>query len=768
MKFLKKHISLVLTALILAGLAGAWFFLKNDGVISLENQGETAFNRRNYQRAVALWKSALKHDPGNVHLHIRLGQAYWRLAEWNDAEKNIHIALTARPEDSRLRIEMARILLLKGNINSARDQVVKLSAVSPDNPEVHVLSGDINIIENKTQKALSDYRKALLLSSGETRYLLKLTACLHALKKDHEAETYFNMARDKKNRRVEDFIQFADYYNHMNDNVRAEAALQRAIHLEPESINIIMRLTDLYISTGQFKKALPVLEKILKTDPTNRYVQMAMADVYISLNHFKKAENLIRSLGGRKSEKNFGLELLQGKFWLYQGNTAFAAIHLKSAVDMAPTLTMGYYYLALAYLASGQEKLAENSLKSVLMLVPDHAEATLLMAGLLYKKEHYLISLQYIDRLIKKKPENDEAHLLKGLDLLKLGADKKAARSIMAALAIDPVNASAWYYLGLVFESLKKNTQALKAYGRALSLNPDLIDAAYHYSGLLIKTKGRNALYALNHFLNGKEKTRAIYYASARTAMAMGENQLSAACLKKAMGMGKKVPYYLVEHLARVEKAMGHDDEAQKILEDYTRQYSGSEAGWIGLASYYRNMGSLTKAKQTMEKAEKRLPDSPVILANLAWIYLESNIKTDLALDLARQAYEQMPDDPGITDTLGWCYYKKGDYVQAGWIFSEMEKKYPDNGLVLYHGGATLYKQGKTIQAMNKLKKALILDLNKKEKGDIMAMLSEIKDRKKSGTAASADFTKKEFLNSLKLSPPEAEDILKPQWKNNL
>ncbi len=767
MKILKKtcFIYLIFISVFIAAMAILWLYAKNNHRLYLADQGNAAFAGRDYKKAVKLWKAAIQNDPDNVDLHIRLGKAYWRLAKWKNAEKSMASAISLSPEAPMARIELTRILLIRGNINAARNQAVKLLSISPGNPEVHVLSGDINLFENKIQKALEEYKKALLLSSGETRYLLKLAACLHALKNDKKAETYFNMARQKKNLNAENLIQFADYYNHINDHAGAEDSLLKAIRLEPESINIKMRLADLYILEGQFNKARVVLERILKQDTVNTEAQKAMTDVYISLNLFQKAGKLLRHLKEKKPENDFQLELLQGKFWLYQGRASFAAIHLRSAVELAPGLTMGYYYLALAYLNSGQENLAENSLKSVLMLDPDNHGATLLMAGLLYKKKRYLISMKYLDRLIKKEPEAYEAHLLKGLDLLELGAKQQAALSIMAALTIDPLNPSIWYYLGLVFESKGENTRALDSYGKALTLNPDLAEAAYHYSEILIKTKKNKALNNIIRFLKGKKHTAALYYASARTALALGKNKLAQSYIEKAMKLKKKIPYYLVLTRVRVQISMGHNDKAKKILENYTIHNSSHPDGWISLANYDLKTGFLNRAKQVMEKAKKRLPGSSLILANLAWIYIESGDNINLGLELAKKAYEQRPDDPGTADTLGWAYYKKGNYVQASWIFSEMEKKYSKNWLVFYHLGMTLYKQGKIVRAKKKLNMALTLTDDEKKKDNIVAVLAEITDEQQKGTVESADFSKMNILKPLKLNPFDDKESPAPQWK---
>ncbi len=769
MKTLKKHMVLyfLVISLILSALTVFWSYKKNDEKISLKNQGETAFSRREYKKAVIFWKAALKHNPDNVDLYMRLEKAYWRLAKWKKAEQSLISALNLNPEAYRARIELARIFLIRGDINAARNQAVKLSAISSKSPDLHVLWGDINILENKINKALTEYKKAMLLSSGETTYLLKLAACLHTLKKNHKAEIYFDLARDKKKLSVDDLMQFADYYDHIKDYTRAEKILTKAIQREPEAINIRIRLADIYISTRQFKKALSVLERIIQMEPGNRDVEKTMANIFINLNQFKKADRLLENLKKKIPENDFQMELLQGKFWLYQGKAAFAAIHLQSAVEMAPGLAMGYYYLSLAYLKSGQENLAENSLKSVLILDPDNSEATMLIAGILYKKGRYLISLKYLDRLIKKDPETYETHLLKGLNLLKLGSGRKAAKSIMNALAIDPVNPSAWFYLGIAFETAGENIRAIDSYARALSLNPNLAEAAYDYSEILIKTQKNKALDTVKKFLKGRKKTQPLYYALVRTAMALGQNKLAEKYLNKAISIGKMEPYYLAATMAKVQISMGHNEKARKILEEYTMCNPHRGDGWIGLASYYRNMGFPNKAITILERAKKRLPDSSPVLANLAWLYLESGANINLGLDLAKKAYEHNPDDPGTTDTLGWAYYKKGNYLQAGWIFSEMKKKYPENWLILYHMGLTLYRQGKIVQAKGELNQARILAPTEDKKDNITAMLSEIQNERDSNQEESVNFNKMDINKPLKFSAQKDQDILTPQWEKN-
>jgi cellulose synthase operon protein C len=154
---------------------------------------------------------------------------------------------------------------------------------------------------------------------------------------------------------------------------------------------------------------------------------------------------------------------------------------------------------------------------------------------------------------------------------------------------------------------------------------------------------------------------------------------------------------------------------------------------------------------------------SPVFLSNLAWLLLENNKDPNRALTLAQTAYERLPRNTAIADTLGWAYYHKGIYSQAAWLFSDILQTSPDNPLVHYHLGMTLYRQGRVDKAVHHLQTAKQTGLPPNQEQAADTILAEVKtlDESSPDAAVSADA---ETLLRFPEGPDDEADIITPEW----
>ena len=71
-----------------------------------------------------------------------------------------------------------------------------------------------------------------------------------------------------------------------------------------------------------------------------------------------------------------------------------------------------------------------------------------------------------------------------------------------------------------------------------------------------------------------------------------------------------------------------------------------------------QQLGRDVDALAAYEKALAAAQSSPVILNNMAWLYLERDGKR--ALELASRAYELAPSRAEIVDTYGWVLFRQG------------------------------------------------------------------------------------------------------------
>src|SRR5690606_31714115 len=80
-------------------------------------------------------------------------------------------------------------------------------------------------------------------------------------------------------------------------------------------------------------------------------------------------------------------------------------------------------------------------------------------------------------------------------------------------------------------------------------------------------------------------------------------------------------------------------------------------------ADHYLSSGNHAAAIAHYETIQARLPDNPVMLNNLAWLY--SRTGDSRALATAERALELAPESPQVMDTLGWILHEQGDDARA-------------------------------------------------------------------------------------------------------
>lgn len=752
----------------------AWFFLvRQTTTLSLDETGDTYFAKREYKQAITAWEKVLKQNGDDPEIMEKIGKVFLRLAKFERAEKIFEKIVEIDPGAVDIHLELVRLNILNGKHASAERICMMLKKKVPSNAEVEILLGDLALFNNRPEQAEIFYRKALDLYNGSPKILLKLATCLVVLGKRQEANKIFSIADKPALRTVPVLVQMADYFLVAGKDENAEACLIEAVKKEPKDLDIKVRLALLYRSghdPDDLEKGAAILASLAEDDPDNLYFKKILADIYISLNKIDAAEAVITAIGKIIQESDPDYEVLQGKYWLYKGNYIYAAAHLKSAVDVVPGFFWAHYLLGVAYLMGGQNQLGENSIENALYLYPDQPRALLLMASIMYKKGKYSLGLDYLNRLKDREPENNQVYRLEGLNRLGLKDYEQARVSFASALAINPQDMAALYLLGVTAESLNMETLAMDCYKKVLDKKNKLADVLHQYITLLMKQGNVKAADDLLAGLFDKNADNPYYnYIASLVDLKAKRIAAAEAHLKKAIS-GNPVLGEPHVSLGELYLSQGRISEAIETLEVCTTKLPDFEDAWIRLAGIYLKMDKPLEALGVMQRAEKKLPVSPAILGNLAWLYLETGSEDDLALDFARRAYEKNPDDSAITDTLAWVYYKKGAFGQAVWLLAAVEAKEPENGMVLYHLGMSLYGQGKLFEAVEKLKKASATDLGDIELNRIKEILSlvqgETKPKESDTLEPEFDFSEPAKLPFAEpLDSLQSEDLLQPQWQ---
>src|SRR5690606_41146376 len=109
-------------------------------------------------------------------------------------------------------------------------------------------------------------------------------------------------------------------------------------------------------------------------------------------------------------------------------------------------------------------------------------------------------------------------------------------------------------------------------------------------------------------------------------------------------------------------------------------------------ADHYLSTGNHAAAIAHYETIQARLPDNPVMLNNLAWLY--SRTGDSRALATAERALELAPESPQVMDTLGWILHERGDDARAVELVGKARELAPDVPEIRYHHAAPLAETG--------------------------------------------------------------------------
>jgi len=158
-----------------------------------------------------------------------------------------------------------------------------------------------------------------------------------------------------------------------------------------------------------------------------------------------------------------------------------------------------------------------------------------------------------------------------------------------------------------------------------------------------------------------------------------------------------------------VYEVQGKNDEALALFQKAAAVAPDNPAIIGAIGNAYLAKNDLKSAQQYFEKANTLAPHDALIQNNLAWVYAMEGQNLDVALSLATQAKQAAPDAVSINDTLGWIHYKKGNYVLAVSLLTEVVNKIPQNAEYHYHLGMALNGAGQKDRAKEELRKALQL-----------------------------------------------------------
>jgi len=461
----------------------------------------------------AALEAQLREHPSDLPTMVALGRAYLDIGRLDDAARVFEDVLALDYQNFQAHFGLGLALYRRGELRGALFEFDQVTRLFPDRFEgwynLAVTYADMG----RWTESAEAFRKALAL--GEEQNLapevlrpafMGLAASLRKQGSPEEAAGVLIGAIEKVGEDEEILYLTAENLSMAGKPKEAIPYLYKVLNKDRTHVAAVGLLADIYVGQGLTERALRELDRALQAaqDPAVRANLLLKKAMILKGTNPAKASELLEEatrLDSRLWQAHYDL----GTHWLRAGDADRALEAFKQAYSVKPDEPRILVGLAAAYFqkkdykqSSRYAKLAaasaEGSVKAdallvagksayrlgrygearaqllqVVDLVPDRAEGWLWLGLAAYALQDLDTAIPALERAVQLDPA-PVARLNLGAAYLAKKRFSDAEQVLTQVVLEDPKNAEAWYNLGWALKALARESEAQRAWKRALEL----------------------------------------------------------------------------------------------------------------------------------------------------------------------------------------------------------------------------------------------------------------------------------------------------------
>jgi tetratricopeptide (TPR) repeat protein len=354
-------------------------------------EGQKLYELMRYDEAIKEYNEAVKIQPSFALAYLGIGRCLAESGRFDEALKQYKTALDLDPKNDEIMYEIARAYIENGLSEEGLLMLDRAKDRNADNPKLYLYHGIYYFDSMQYSLAIDEFMKAAKEDSKSPDPYIRLSLL------------YIN----------------AKNPSYQNGEKAVEYALE-AVDRNPDSLKALDTLANAYFFAGRYDLAEETAGLALEKSPNNPVLEE-------SLSRFKS------TVKGSADEHNLkGAELLDA------GDYGGAADEFKTAVDIDPNFSDGYYNLGKVY---SQIKDYDQALAS-------------------YRKA------------IELDPENPRYHYNMAIVYGMKGMNTESEQEYLTAISLDPYYDKAHNNLGALYVKADKLNEALAEFDRAFEINP--------------------------------------------------------------------------------------------------------------------------------------------------------------------------------------------------------------------------------------------------------------------------------------------------------
>lgn len=260
------------------------------------NLAAVCINQEKYSDAEELFiQCARNADPFAGYYY--LGNMYFVIENYNNAEKNYLEALRYKSDDAKTLVNLGEIYNLTGMYEQAAESCHKAIEVNPEyGPAYEELAYAYESL-GQYRTALNYYHRALQYDSLSIYTLFYISNIYLSLNEQDSAFLFLNkaLAVDPDNEIIYSSIGDLKFYN--KEYQSAIPYYEKAVQIDPSYVEVWYFLGISYAMNGDLTKAIPCYQKCVELSPGNPDYLSDLALLYLMTNRYEESKELfLRSI----------------------------------------------------------------------------------------------------------------------------------------------------------------------------------------------------------------------------------------------------------------------------------------------------------------------------------------------------------------------------------------------------------------------------------------------------------------------------------------
>jgi tetratricopeptide (TPR) repeat protein len=243
------------------------------------NKGVEHYDSQQYANAIEEYKLALRKNPDDTFSMYNLAVVYQDQGKTDQAE-NLYKDVLKITEDTFSRINLAGIYYNRGNPDEAFKQLEIAANKNSDSAHPLSILGEFKEREGKLAEAEQKYLKALSIDNKHALTHYRLGRLHLKREKFVTGIEHLKQSIDLENENPAYLEALGAEYERSGDYLEAVNYFERVSVLEPDRLEIYIKLGDLYKKKKMFREALSRYWSALSLKNDDTYVHRSVLDIY--------------------------------------------------------------------------------------------------------------------------------------------------------------------------------------------------------------------------------------------------------------------------------------------------------------------------------------------------------------------------------------------------------------------------------------------------------------------------------------------------------